>query len=145
MKGKNEVFSVFRGNGWTDFKDFGIRWKILIPSLTYMVYFFTFDPWGRAPARFWFRPTKIAIWQNEHVTLFEGNGWTDFNEVSGERYECPAAINVIWVITMPRPHGGQPQPVLLFFKTVLPSVGRKMKLGAAVEKTEILLRELDPL
>ena len=131
-------------NGWTDFQVFGVCGFIWLPWVLIAYLGLPQAPGMPAPTRFHFWPKNSAIWQNEHVTLFEGNGWTDFNEVSGERYECPAAINVIWVITMPRPHGGQPQPVLLFFKTVLPSVGRKMKLGAAVEKTDISLRELDP-
>ena len=41
---------------------------------------------------FFFLPNNSAIWPNEHVTLFEGNAWTDFNALSGERYDCPAAL-----------------------------------------------------
>ena len=74
------------------FSSFWCLWLHMVTLSVNSLYGATPGPRDACPNQFSFIAKKSAIWQNEHVTLFEGNGWTDINEVSGETYDCPAAL-----------------------------------------------------
>ena len=129
---KQKSFVTYRlTNGWTDFQVFGVCGFIWLPWVFMAHRGLPQVPGKPPPPRFLF--LAKPFWQLTKWTCHTfWRKWLNRFEwgIRWKVWNTQMLSYAIWVTYAETPWGARPQPVLLFWKTVPPSIGRKMKLDS---------------